>query len=327
MVSQEVRPQGGRLSSVTSNPRPHRRAFLGIAAALVFAVAVGGIAPSARAQANLDSGLVINSVNLSNFQIVNNVLKATGTVTGTLAGRNFTTDITNFALQLTPDNPATPGVQCSVLNLELAPINLALLGLHVDTSAICLEITATQGGGLLGDLLCGLAGGGNGLPVIPTGDLLGDLLGGLVDILNGALGGGASQANGDDQDESVCSGECEVLHLVLGPVNLSLLGLNVALDNCEDGPVQVCLSATAGEGLLGNLLCGLADGGLLGNLDVLQQLIDAVTGALGNQTLSPKQATQVANRLVGQLTGRLQDGALSDKDLAKVTKTIKQALK
>ena len=112
--------------------------------------------------------LVITGVNLTNFQIVNNVLTATGTVTGTLAGLPFTTQITNFALQLVPDNPATPAVECSVLHLELAPIHLSLLGLHVDTSPICLDITATEGGGLLGDLLCGLAGGGLLGTGIPT---------------------------------------------------------------------------------------------------------------------------------------------------------------
>ena len=45
----------------------------------------------------------------------------------------------------------------SSLNLALGPINLSLLGLNVDTSPICLDITAQQGGGLLGDLLCGVA--------------------------------------------------------------------------------------------------------------------------------------------------------------------------
>jgi len=48
------------------------------------------------------------------------------------------------------------GRRCDILNLELAPINLNVLGLQVKTSAICLEVYAVKGDGLLGNLLCGL---------------------------------------------------------------------------------------------------------------------------------------------------------------------------
>ena len=43
-----------------------------------------------------------------------------------------------------------------ILNLTLAPIDLNLLGLRVRTSRIDLRIEAIPGGGLLGDLLCGI---------------------------------------------------------------------------------------------------------------------------------------------------------------------------
>ena len=148
-------------------------------------------------------------------------------------------------------------MECSVLSLELAPIDIDLLGLHVDTSAICLDVTATEGGGLLGDLLCGLAGGlplGN-LPILGGAGGLIDVVG---DILDGVLGGGLNSAGDPPAGaEDICDGECEILDLALGPVDLSLLGLNVSLDDCEGGPVQVCVSASEGEGLLGDLLCGL----------------------------------------------------------------------
>jgi hypothetical protein len=205
-----------------------------------------------------EAQISIQDVVLDDFQIVDNVLTASGTVTGTVAGLPFTTDITNFALQLVPDDPATPEVECSVLDLELGPINLALLGLHVDT--------ATEGGGLLGDLLCGLAGGGllgTGIPVLPVAGELADLEGGLADLLGGSLGQSFDPAQAGDVHDSVCTGECEVLELVLGPLDLSLLGLNVSLDDCEDGPVQVCVSTSRGEGILGNLLCGLTNAQLI----------------------------------------------------------------
>jgi hypothetical protein len=76
------------------------------------------------------------------------------------------------------------------------------------------------------------------------------------------------------------SGDCQILHLELGPLDLDLLGLQVHLD-------RVVLDITAQQGpgnLLGNLLCaiaGLLDGGISLNtiasqlnvlVDVLKQL-------------------------------------------------------
>jgi hypothetical protein len=49
---------------------------------------------------------------------------------------------------------------CSVLHLELGPLDLTLLGLHVHLDQVVLDITADPSGGLLGQLLCSLAGGG-----------------------------------------------------------------------------------------------------------------------------------------------------------------------
>lgn len=246
------------------------------------------------------SNIVINSVNLTNFQIVNNVLTATGTVTGTLAGLPFTTQITNFALQLIPDDPATPGMECSVLDLELAPIHLSVLGLHVDTSPICLEVTATEGGGLLGDLLCGLAGGGLGglgIPLIPTGSTLTSLLGGLTGLLNDVLNFTPAGPGGGGAD-SVCTGNCHVLELAIGPLDLSLLGLNVSLDDCSNGPVQICVSATRSEGLLGSLLCGLTGSQVLGlDFGDITQLGTRVTELLADGVLSARD--------IGQLTALL----------------------
>lgn len=72
---------------------------------------------------------------------------------------------------------------------------------------------------------------------------------------------------------------CPVLHLVLGPLNLNLLGLHVHLN-------QVVLDITAQSGpgnLLGNLVCSLAgllngqsliSSELTGILNILQQLLN-----------------------------------------------------
>jgi hypothetical protein len=77
---------------------------------------------------------------------------------------------------------------------------------------------------------------------------------------------------------SQISGTCDILNLVLGPLDLNLLGLQVHLD-------QVVLDITAQSGagnLLGNLLCAVA--GLLdsnGSLSAISRLLNQILGALG----------------------------------------------
>ncbi len=76
---------------------------------------------------------------------------------------------------------------------------------------------------------------------------------------------------------------CPVLNLVLGPVNLNLLGLVVTLGgNGGTTPITLNITAISGPGnLLGNLLCGVSN--LLnsgGTLSALQSDVSALTAAL-----------------------------------------------
>jgi len=79
---------------------------------------------------------------------------------------------------------------------------------------------------------------------------------------------------------------CPILHLELQIPDLNVLGLHVQLDNCHNGPVTVDVTAHRGEGLLGDLLCGLTSGGLPLNLNAtgvtgaLQQALNGVLGKL-----------------------------------------------
>ena len=78
------------------------------------------------------------------------------------------------------------------------------------------------------------------------------------------------------------AGACNVLNLVLGPLDLNVLGLQVSLNR-----VVLNIIAQTGAGqLLGNLLCfvaGLLDGGtpLSGLLDRVTSLLNRILGALG----------------------------------------------
>ena len=73
---------------------------------------------------------------------------------------------------------------------------------------------------------------------------------------------------------------CDILNLVLGPLDLNILGLQINLD-----VVRLDITAVPGAGnLLGNLLCavvGLLDGGpLAGLLGQLRTLLNQILAAL-----------------------------------------------
>jgi uncharacterized membrane protein YeiH len=166
---------------------------------------------------------------------------------------------TPFQLPLILTPGATPaGATCPILDLRLGPIDLSLLGLNVATSPICLEITATSGGGLLGDLLCSIANLLNG------GSPLADVLAGLTPAQLTLLDQGLTTVLNQvfvpiTSSNALVGASCDVLNLAVGPLDLTILGLNVQLDNCSGGPVTVDITATPGGGLLGDLLCNLAD--------------------------------------------------------------------
>jgi len=174
------------------------------------------------------------------------------------------------------------GGACPILDLQLGPIDLTLLGLRVETSPICLEVTAVPGGGLLGDLLCAVANllqGGTGLSgvigFLQTTGNLDRFLNGLTTILNQVFDRITSNT-------SLLGASCSVLSLALGPLDLNLLGLVVELDDCAGGPVTVDITAIPGGGLLGDLLCSLAGNPLNNPLNTaVQRLLWRITQVLG----------------------------------------------
>jgi hypothetical protein len=92
-------------------------------------------------------------------------LSAAGTLSGTLtnaAGQTIGT-VTNLAVSNIPLASVTGS--CTILTLNLGPLNLNLLGLNVSLNQVVLNITAQPGpGNLLGNLLCSVANllnGGN----------------------------------------------------------------------------------------------------------------------------------------------------------------------
>jgi len=198
---------------------------------------------------------------------------------------------------------------CDILHLVLGPLDLNLLGLVVHLDKVVLDITAQTGAdNLLGNLLCGILGLLNPLGTLTQ---LLDLLNQLSTLLNqlglGNLTAAAPAtatgpmlldnfskvgdqllANGKVAGQPVSAplsslavggtlpsaADCSILHLVLGPLDLNLLGLVVHLDT-----VKLDITAQPGSGnLLGNLLCSVAN--LLNPGGSLSQLLDVLNDIL-----------------------------------------------
>jgi hypothetical protein len=215
--------------------------------------------------------MMVSSVTVSGGQLVANVLVGSRTIVAPIS--------------LTPG--AVPaGGACPVLNLSLGPINLELLGLHVDTSAVCLKLTAHQGGGLLGDVLCLVANLLSGPTPLPLATILStSLTPAQLDVLNSGLTQVLNQAVFIplSRSDALASAACQVLHLELGPLDLNLLGLQVELNNCGNGPVVLDVTAQPGGGLLGDLLCGLSNllsGGSTAKILAVLQNIATLLGSL-----------------------------------------------
>jgi hypothetical protein len=204
-------------------------------------------------------------------------LVADGEVTAIVKGKTITSKFSDVPVSIALAGDQTGAGECPILDLTLGPINLNLLGLVVETSEICLKLTAYENGGLLGDLLCEVG------TLLEEGGILGDILGDLVlldlllddlqDLLNGAIG---ALANAELENIQHLKGRtCGILDLALGPLDLTLLGLNVHLDDCEGGPVTVEITGQRSQ-LLGRLLCGLLHNDVLAIGDTLQDILDGL---------------------------------------------------
>ena len=104
---------------------------------------------------------------------------AVGTLTGKIGSRSVRR--TGVAIPVTPGQAgqAAAAATCPILHLDLAPLDLNLLGLKVHLDRVVLDVTAQSGpGNLLGNLLCSVTNLLNqqGLPVDQVTSLLNILL-------------------------------------------------------------------------------------------------------------------------------------------------------
>jgi hypothetical protein len=157
---------------------------------------------------------------------------------------------------------------CRILMLTLDDLQLDLLGLSVDVSTVNLRlfgIRRGEQGGVLGRLFCSLARS--------TIRLRGSIRAAgharkVVRSLNAHMRGRPMRAIGARAVLSPEAGtaqyqgpSCKVLRLVLGPLDLNLLGLVVELYGPNrQAPVTLTITAFPGQGALGDIFCQLAGG-------------------------------------------------------------------
>jgi hypothetical protein len=142
------------------------------------------------------------------------------------------------------------GGSCRILGLVLEQLKLDLLGLNVKLDKVNLQITGKRSGGVLGSLFCKLANAQVKKTRVAAARKL------TAHVRRGGLHPVrfAVPLKPVQSAQSTGTPTCEVLSLMLGPLNLDLLGLVVDLNK-----VNLNITATRGQGKLGDIFCELAD--------------------------------------------------------------------
>ncbi|MDX6513356.1 MAG: hypothetical protein QOE36_2860 [Gaiellaceae bacterium] len=139
---------------------------------------------------------------------------------------------------------------CQVLYLQLDKLSLTLLGLKVNLDKVILTIKGDSNGGALGSLFCSLANAKVKLRGLSTTARRLTRAAAQSGLSTGGVGFGVPLRQG-----TAVAGltTCSVLDLVLGPLDLKLLGLLVNLNQ-----VHLTIDADPTGGALGALFCSLA---------------------------------------------------------------------
>jgi hypothetical protein len=205
--------------------------------------AIGGTAkPAPRS----GSGKLAVGVTVLHFSAAGRTVTATGTVTARLTDSSGHVSTVRQKVALT----AATGGTCRVLHLRLDKLSLKLLGLNADLDRVLLDITGQRKGGVLGALFCRLA----------SAKVSSAARSSALRAMNRQVSGGHGKALrfsarlAPQATASAANSTCQVLDLVVGPLNLNLLGLVVDLQR-----VHLSVTATRGQGKLGDLFCQLAD--------------------------------------------------------------------
>ena len=243
------------------------RARLLVLAVLGILALVAPAAADARANAASRDGKVTVDVKIKRFAVADRRIVARGVLNSTIEGAGES----QTAKKAVTFAVAAQAGRCHVLTLTLDDLQLDLLGLRVDLSEVNLRIHAVRrgrGSGILGRLFCALSNGSirlRGASAASADRQLAltvrSLNTRLKDHPMRAFRASARLSADDSAGAAQAVPSCRVLNLILGPLDLNLLGLVVELYGPNRrAPVTLSITSFPGQGVLGDLFCGLSGG-------------------------------------------------------------------
>jgi hypothetical protein len=224
---------------------------------------------AAAAPTSKVAGTIATRLTIDRFRAVGRKVVGLGTVVSTWrsASGHRTVKRKHFRFQIRGGRAMSAQEECQILFLEIGDLDLTLAGLHVTlhafdpTEPVRLRLSAIRENGVLGRLFCDLAQSGGLLQTHKRAHVAAFRLTKRLRHTtvmrvratvyvpgNGSVGSSSTGTIAPLQ----ATDECQVLHLILGPLHLDLLGLVVDLNKID-------LNITAIPGtLLGDIFCQLA---------------------------------------------------------------------
>jgi len=231
---------------------------------------VAPAAAEARAKASSSDGKVAVGAKITRFAVSGRKIVAHGVLTSRVEGAGQS----QAAKKNVTFAVSAQAGRCQVLTLTLDDLQLDLLGLRVDLSEVNLRIYAVrrgEGSGILGRLFCALsrstirlrgasaASADRELAVAHR--IVRSLNTRLEDHPMRAFRATAVLSSDDNASAAQTTPSCRVLNLILGPLKLNLLGLVVELyGENRNSPITLSITSFPGQGVLGDLFCGLSGG-------------------------------------------------------------------
>jgi hypothetical protein len=246
------------------------RARLLVLAVLGILALVAPAAADARTNAASREGKVTVDAKITRFAVADRRIVARGVLSSKIEGAGES----QAAKKAVTFAVAAQAGRCHVLTLTLDDLQLDLLGLRVDLSEVNLRIHALrrgQGSGILGRLFCALSNGSIRLrgasaasadrELARTRQVVRSLNTRLKEHPMRAFRASARLSADDNASTAQAAPSCRVLNLILGPLDLNLLGLVVELYGpSRNAPVTLAITSFPGQGVLGDLFCGLSGG-------------------------------------------------------------------
>ena len=214
--------------------------------AALAALALTAVVPAATAKTpTADGARMTVDVQVKRIDARRARTVAQGTVTATLTDLSGNTTRIRQPVRLSQIRAGS----CRILQLVLDELDLTLLGLNVHLDKVDLRITGNARGGVLGRLFCRLAKSTSA----SARDAAADSINARLRKRPLRMVGFTVPISPKTTTAQAQPPRCQVLNLVLGPLDLDLLGLIVQLNK-----VKLDITAIRGGGVLGDLFCDLS---------------------------------------------------------------------